>query len=81
MNNPFSKIETDNKDRNKGMLEKRIKDSAWNITKKVATHKCSASDIDELENLYKEYFEKFPDEKSQVNSFKRISQLRQIINN
>ena len=79
MSNPFSNIKEDTNDRVKQQLQKQIKSSAWNITKKVAIGQCRTSDIDELENLYKEYFKKFPDTESENNSIKRISQLRQIV--
>lgn len=78
MKNPFSIIKTD-KDRIKGKLEKSIKDSAWNITKKFAIGSCRKSDIDELENYYKKYFKKYPNEVSEHNAIRRIAQLRSII--
>jgi len=79
MNNPFKMMKTDSNDRKKQQLEKDIKASAWNITKKVAIGRCTKEMIDELEDYYKEYFKLYPNTSGQDNSLRRISQLRQII--
>lgn len=77
--NPFSAIKEDNTDRKKQQLEKLIKDTAWDITKKVAMRKCTSKDVDILQNYYKEYFKLYPDKKAELNSNKRIEQLRKLI--
>jgi hypothetical protein len=79
MNNPFSSIKTDDKDRKRQQLEKQIKDKAFDITKKIVTRRCESSDVDDLQNLYNEYFKKYPDKKREMNGRKRISQLRQLL--
>jgi len=36
-------------------------------------------DVNILDDLYKEYFKKYPDKESEINSQRRIMQLRSII--
>lgn len=79
MKNPFSKIATSNTDREKGRLQKAISNQALTITKHFAIGICTTVDIDVLDDLYKEYFKKYPNKDSEANSRKRIMQLRGII--
>ena len=79
MKNPFSNIATSNTDREKARLQKLISSQAFTITKRVAIGKCSIDDVNILDDLYKEYFKKYPDKESEINSQRRIMQLRSII--
>lgn len=78
MKNPFKKLTS--KDTNKKFYEDRIKKLAWVISMKVISRRLKPIDIDNLALLYKEYFEKFPDNKLEQEGNKRISQLRTICN-
>lgn len=79
MMNPFKKLVSDAKSPEEKAFHDRIQSKAWDISKKVITHKLSSEDIDSLESLYKEYFLKFPDSERQLSSEKRIIKLRNMI--
>lgn len=74
---PF--IKDDTKDVEKRKLHKVIEREAWEISKKMMTHRLKPSDVDRLEGLYKEYYDKYPDADKELKCMKMIVRLRTII--
>lgn len=79
MNNPFKILKFDTNDREKLRLERLMKDKSWSIVTLVASGKLLKKDVDELQNIYNEYFKKFPDKDKEINCRMRITKLRKII--
>lgn len=78
MLNPFKKVLDSERDVGKKRLNRQISDLSWNITQKIVTGKNVKSDIDDLEQLYNEFFAKYPDKSARLRADKRLKQLKQI---
>lgn len=70
------KVLGNEKDKEKNRLLKLAKDKSWDISKKVVRGKVTAQDVDELESLYDEYYDKYPSEKDYEHSKSQIQKLR-----
>ena len=79
MENPFSKIFSGTKDKDKEKLEQQISSKAWDISKKCAIGKMTNKDILELELLYNNYFKKYPNIKQEESSRDRIKKLKTMV--
>lgn len=66
------------KDPEQKKLETKISVQAWKISKAYVSGRLRKKDIDDLENLYKEYFKRYPDAEREQSSRKRIAKLRKI---
>jgi hypothetical protein len=81
LRNPFKSLDNadSQRDRHKKQMHKEISSKALDIVKKVATHRCTNTDVDELAEMYKKYFKKYPDIDGEVRANNRIAKLRSII--
>lgn len=79
MQNPFKKLPETENDREKQRLEKLMKEHSWTLTKNLAKGKATNNDIKNLEIVYKEYFEKYPNKEKEISCRNRIAKLKRIL--
>ena len=79
MINPFKSLCEKNVSSEKKSLQKKISAKAWELTTLTVKGKAKNSDVDELELLYKKYFDKFPDKSGEISAKGRIAKLRQFV--
>jgi hypothetical protein len=79
MMNPFKSITRKAKDQREKDYFKKIEKKALDIVLKQMKSELTQKDINELEDLYKEYYELYPNKENESKSKVRISKLRQMI--
>lgn len=79
MINPFRKIKVDGKTQAEKELQKKISNKCFDIAKKYPLGKCKPSDIEELECLYAEYQEKFPNIEKKISQDKLLKKLKLLV--
>lgn len=78
MMNPFKKFVKKTGDSVKDKLHARIETACFDIVMKTLKGKVTTLDVDTLENLYKEYYFKYPDKDAEIHAEKQIRKLRVI---
>lgn len=79
MLNPFKDLLGKTGDKDKDYANKQLSNKCWEISKKVMSKSLKKKDINELENMYKSYFKKYPDEKAEKDAKDRLNKLKTFV--
>lgn len=77
--NIFGKLKSDAKTKEEKQLHDKIQKKAGEIAVCAMTGKLTHEKVDEMQLLYDNYFEKYPDDERKLKSDDRIRKLRSLI--